>query len=280
VKVGNEPAARPQSGLNQADIVFEEPIEGAITRLIAVFQCHSTNTVGPIRSTRWTDDQLLPMFGHAAFAYAGGIIPEEELVPQAGLIDLSFSKPISAYRRSSNRVPPDNLYANTAGLWHAAHSRVVPRPVFSYSRQSPPGRPVGGVTLAFSGVYTDSWRWTPRSNDWVWYVGSTLQKDGGTGPPVTTTNVLVLYVHTFTTQWVEDSLGSHGVGSRTTGSGSALLLRNGRAIKAKWHRAKRTQPFRITDATTGHPLPLAPGRTWVELLPVTVTTSGLTLLPR
>lgn len=75
VKVGNDPAARPRSGLAGADIVIEEPVERAMTRLIAVYQCHQAADVGPVRSTRWTDTRILGQFGRAGFAFAGGPSP-------------------------------------------------------------------------------------------------------------------------------------------------------------------------------------------------------------
>lgn len=275
IKVGNEPPARPQSGLNHADIVFEEPIEGAITRLLAVYQCQTDSRVGPVRSTRWVDSQLLPQFGHPGFGYAGGITPDTNLVSASGIKDLNFITYASAFHRSSTRQAPDNLYADTAALWAYDSSHTLPPAVFSYSTTAPAGRPVGGISLVYSGIYSSGWRWNASGGNWSWYVNSVPQQDAN-GSPVTATNVVVIDVHTYPGPYVEDALGSHGVRSQTTGSGSAIVLRNGQAITATWSRSGTGRPFRLTDPRTGKVIALAPGRTWVELFPVTATS---TLLP-
>ena len=75
VKVENLPDARPQFGLDKADIVFEEPVEGGITRFIAVFQCHTAARIEPVRSARLVDAQILEPLGRILFAYSGAIQP-------------------------------------------------------------------------------------------------------------------------------------------------------------------------------------------------------------
>src|ERR1019366_966916 len=75
VKIGNDPASRPQSGLDNADIVYEEMAEGGITRYMAVFQCQNAPVIGPTRSVRWDDWNVLQQYQHAILAYSGGIAP-------------------------------------------------------------------------------------------------------------------------------------------------------------------------------------------------------------
>jgi hypothetical protein len=263
IKIGNEPAARPQSGLDDADIVFEEPIEGAITRLLAVYQCRDSAKVGPVRSTRWIDDQLLPMFGHPAFAFAGGINPDEDLVRATHLVDLNFTIASDAFHRSTDRTAPDNLFTNTAALWGKAGSGGPPSPVFSYSSAAATGRAVSSVTVAYSSYYSSGWRW--ESGTWVWYVNGAANPDAS-GSPVTVTNVVILDVRTVPGPYVEDSTGNHGVRSITVGSGRGLLLRGGTLVPITWSRSAADAPFvlRAGNATAT----LSPGRTWVMLVPV------------
>lgn len=265
IKVGNDPAARPQSGLNQADIVFEEPIEGAITRLLAIYQCHGAPAVGPVRSTRWIDAQLLPQFGHPGFAFAGGIIPDEQLIRSSGVFDLNFTHYYGLYRRISSRVAPENLYASTAALWGADKSRVLPRPIFSYSASTTLGRPSGGANLAFSGIADVAWHWDASAGVWVRYDNGAIDYEAD-GRPVLASNVVIERVNTYPGPIPEDSQGALGVRSVTVGAGAATVLRNGREIPARWSRANIHQPTRISTPS-GAPISLNPGSTWVELLP-------------
>jgi hypothetical protein len=269
VKIGNNPAARPQSGLDHADIVFEEPIEGAITRLIAVFQCQGAKLVGPIRSTRWIDVQDLSQIHPAAFAFAGGINPDRHLVASSNLIDLDFFRYYHpTFFRSSSRPAPNNLYSTTKALWGLVKVHRAPSPIFTYSSKPPPsGTAVTGARLVWSSIMEVTWKWDASAKRWVRYYGSTINRDAD-GNAVDTSNVLVLRVTTSKGPYVEDSEGAHGVHSHTVGSGSAVLLRNGRAYQAHWSRSSIDEPWRITDAKTHNVLTLAPGRTWVELLPV------------
>lgn len=269
VKIGNNPAARPQSGLDHADVVFEEPIEGAITRLIAVFQCQEAKLVGPIRSTRWIDVQDLSQIHPAAFAFAGGINPDRSLVASSNLIDLDFFRYYHpTFFRSSSRPAPNNLYSTTAGLWGLVKVQRAPSPIFTYSSAPPAGgTAVSGASLVWSSIMEVGWQWDASAKRWVRYYGSTINRDAD-GNGVDASNVLVLRVTTTPGPYSEDSEGDHGVRSQTVGSGSAVLLRNGEAYQAHWSRSSIDQPWRITSATTGKVLPLAPGRTWVELLPV------------
>jgi len=87
VKIGNEPAARPQSGLNEADIVYDTPAEGGVQRYIAIFQCEAPALVGPVRSVRWVDWHVLQDFSHVELAYAGGIQPNQDTVASLKFID-------------------------------------------------------------------------------------------------------------------------------------------------------------------------------------------------
>src|SRR5207249_9034733 len=92
IKVENLPAARPQTGLDQADIVYEEPVEAGITRFIAVFQCQEAPRVEPVRSGRLTDPDILVQFDHPLFGYAGGVPQVKRKVIQTGLVDVNYLK--------------------------------------------------------------------------------------------------------------------------------------------------------------------------------------------
>ncbi|MCL4414381.1 MAG: DUF3048 domain-containing protein [Actinobacteria bacterium] len=265
VKIGNNPSALPQSGLSHADVVFEEPIEGAITRLLAIFQCHEAQRVEPVRSTRWIDSQLLPQFGHPGFAFAGGILPDEHLIARSGVFDLDFTRYYDAYSRSSSRYAPNNLYTSTKRLWAIDKSRTPPKPIFSFSKIPPPGTTLSAVDLTWSSIASVQWKWDPTSATWVRYLGGQPETTAA-GDTVQAANVVVETVHVTAGPYAEDAQLAHGVRSQTVGSGPALVMRNGIAITATWERSSIYNPTRFIGRS-GAPISLAPGNTWVELLP-------------
>src|ERR1035438_10429084 len=119
VKVENLPQARPQWGLEAADIVFEEPVEGGITRFIAVYQCHVVSRIEPVRSGRLVDVGILAPLGRILFAYSGAIQPVVNAIDSGTslLQDVGANRAPGAYYRDPTRVAPHNLATSTAALW-------------------------------------------------------------------------------------------------------------------------------------------------------------------
>lgn len=268
IKVGNNPGARPQSGLSQADVVFEEPIEGAITRLLAVFQCHGAPQVGPVRSTRWIDLQLLEQLGHPIFGFAGGIDPDRALVASSPLFDADFFRYYDLYTRDQSQLAPNNLYVATSSLWQLDKSQRPPPALFSYSTSPPTGsavEPATSAQLTYSSIYEVSWQWQALSGRWLRFYG-TSPANGASGTQLSATNVVIERVATVPGPYVEDAEGDYGVHSITVGRGPATVLRNGVAVKGYWERSSPDQITRLVTAS-GHRIDLAPGSTWVELVP-------------
>ncbi|MGC8512404.1 MAG: DUF3048 domain-containing protein [Acidimicrobiales bacterium] len=266
VKIGNDPAARPQSGLSNADIVFEEPIEGNITRLLAVYQCQEAPEIGPVRSTRWIDTQLLGQFGHPAFAFAGGIIPDVNLVADSSVYNLDLFTHSQASTRITSRYAPENLYTSTSALWALDPSKTPPSPIFHYGKPSEPGTPTSEATLLFSGILNVQWRWDASTAKWVRLYAGVPNVDAD-GTPVTATNVVIERVTTSPGTIPEDVNGALGVHSQTVGSGQVTILTGGSAYNATWSRPNTSVPTQFVGPN-GQPVNLAPGSTWVELLPV------------
>lgn len=274
VKVGNNPSARPQSGLSQADVVFEEPIEGAITRLLAVFQCHGAPQVGPVRSTRWIDAQLLEQLGHPIFGFAGGINPDRALIASSSLFDADFFRYYDLYTRDQSQLAPNNLYVATSDLWGLDKSHRPPPALFSYSATAPGGsavqpegtvEPVTSAQLIYSTIYEVTWQWQASSGRWLRSYG-TSPADGASGAQLSATNVVIERVATVPGSYVEDAEGDYGVHSITVGRGRATVLRSGVAVEGYWERSSPDQITRLVTAS-GHRIDLAPGNTWVELVP-------------
>ncbi len=155
VKVENLPQARPQWGLDKADIVFEEPVEGGITRFIAVFQCQNADRIEPVRSARLVDPKILEPLGRMLIAYSGAIQPAiGEIDSKTSLLsDLSDNWASGAYWTDPNRYAPHNLVTSTSALYSAAaglhYPEKPPTPIFSYGRPVLGGYPAAVVNLNF-----------------------------------------------------------------------------------------------------------------------------------
>jgi Protein of unknown function (DUF3048) N-terminal domain/Protein of unknown function (DUF3048) C-terminal domain len=270
IKVENLPAARPQTGLSWADIVYEEPVEGGITRFIAVYQCTDASRVEPVRSARLTDIDILLQFGKPLLGYSGGNAHVLRAVAGSGVIDLSFetSRASAAYHRDSNRVAPHNLYTSTRGLYSAGkglYDPTPPEPVFTYEKKAPKdAEKVTEVHVPFS-IYSDVfWKWSSSKKKWLRFHG-TEPHVSSDGTQFSATNVIVQVVKTELTDQV-DKNGVTSPKAITVGKGKAYIFRNGKVIVGTWSRDSADQATTFKDKD-GNEIPLAPGQTWVELLP-------------
>ena len=279
IKIGNYPGDRPSAGLNQADIVFEEPVEGAITRLLAVFQCRGAALVGDLRSTREPDVAILSQLSDPLFVHAGGIAPVIALLAQAPLIDdnLYTGSRGSAIITEASRVAPYATFVNTAALWAFNPTDTTPpAPIFHYSAKLPAGAVPGSgqsVHIPFSSVSDVTWTWNPARGYLRSYSGQPdILLDGS---QTTAANVVIMTVQTTNGPWVENSEGGLEVQVQATGTGPLLVMRNGAAIAGTWSRSSLTQPAALTTSS-GAPITLQPGNTWVELVPagIPVTPTG------
>lgn len=260
IKVENYPDARPQAGLNSADIVYEEPVEGGITRFIAIFHCDEESRVGPVRSARTTDPDVLAQFGKPVFAYAGGAPNVERDVANADLLPLDETTGGRAFTRDEGREAPHNLYADTESLYRVAKAgATIPQPVFVYAEKvEQRSRRVSTVHLPFSSTYADVyWFWKGKARGWTRSHGTEphISEDG---KPISASNVVV--------QVVDVVIGPRGSSPHVDlrGSGRVYVFRNGRMIVGRWERDSLRDVTRLVTRD-GEEIALAPGRTWVEL---------------
>ncbi|HVB00339.1 MAG TPA: DUF3048 domain-containing protein [Acidimicrobiales bacterium] len=272
VKIGNEPqGARPQSGLNAADIVYDTPAEGGVMRYVAVYQCDNATAIGPTRSVRYVDWHIIRQFVHPILAYANGIIPDVNVVDASKWISSAdlLTNAAKATYRTTDRQPPDNLYTSTAQLYSLFPAATTPPPpVFRYSTTTPAGaKPISHVEINFSYNTDVVWTWT--STDWThsYANGSSLSPDidNLSNTQVTTDNVVIEIVKYHFGRWPESPGATGDVESQTLGSGPGYILRDGTMIRVTWHRHSLINPDTFTNAA-GQPVALAPGRTWVEML--------------
>lgn len=282
VKIGNDPASRPQSGLDQADIVYEEMAEGGITRYMAVYQCQSAPLIGPVRSVRWDDWTILQQYGHPILAYSGGIIPWTNIVaslPWLFNANGSIYPTANAYYRYNSSAPPANLgapynyYTSTAPLWALDRTgRTPPPPMFRYSAKAPRlARPASSASISFSGASDVVWKWSAGADAWMRYYAAQPDQNPN-GQQLHATNVVIQIVATRIGPYDESGPNSGDVESLTVGSGTVYVLRNGKVEKGTWTRPALGDGTKLTFAN-GTPITLAPGNTWIEVAPTTTPVS-------
>lgn len=261
VKIDNGPGARPQSGLNAADIVYEENVE-QITRFAAVFHSQLADPVGPIRSGRTQDIELLGSLNRPLFAWSGGNSAVTSAVRRSDLRDIGALTEYGpgGYFRSSSRNAPHNLYASGPDLMSLAPDDATPPPPqFTYRSATDEllGEPVTSVRLSMDGVRVE----------WTWDAGSTAFVRNQAGEPhvdsdgeqLNAANVVVLFVN-----YRPSPADNRSPEAVTLGTGTAWVLVEGRWVEGTWTRNDRLAPIELSD-TQGRTIGLTPGRTWVEL---------------
>lgn len=257
VKVDNAPAARPPTGVDAADVVYVEPVEGGISRLVAVFASRVPPVVGPVRSARQTDLRLLPQFGNPALAFSGAapeLLPE---IASAPVLSASQADEPGAYFRGPGTAPHDlfvrpEQLPDGAGWSPAAPLRVGPPP--------PGGRPSGGERISYPAAEIG---FRPVPGGWSVSMG---------GEPLTTAGGVPLRAGSVVLQEVDvrdsalaDVAGNVSPYADTVGEGRAVVLRDGKSYDARWSRPK---PGTGTEYTTpgGDPIAFAPGQVWAVLV--------------
>lgn len=282
VKVENTPAARPQSGLERADVVYEELVEGGITRFIAIFHSHNAGEVGPVRSARLADPDILREYGKPLFAYSGGATYVKRYIDQSGaVVAMQYGRVPRPFRRVSFRSAPHNLYTATKRLYAAApEGGSAPPQVFTFGELPPPPQPSPspgespepvkyrkgrGVTIHFStSTFEARWRYDRDRRLYLRSHGSSTHRTRS-GKRVSARNVLVMLVQTKLSDHI-DAAGNPTPDTIVTGGGKAFLLRDGVRVEGRWRRPKVGDPTRFVDKF-GRRFVFARGTTWVELVP-------------
>lgn len=266
IKFDNTPQAHPQYGINRADVVYEEIVEGGITRLAAIFNSNLPTKVGPVRSVRRTDREIVFPIG-GIFAFSGGAqyaITSIETAP-VKLIDQSNAG--AAMFRDPTRPPPHNLFANAELLMKEGGKVHPPPALFTYvsRRARAVGAPVGSFTVNFLSGFAASYQWDGKTHDWLRSIFGAPDMTAS-GVRVAPTNVIVMSVN------YDGGVGVEGSYAQMVGSGPVEIFSDGRLQKGKWFR--RNIRLRTAYRTaSGKVITLRPGQTWVELLATGETVS-------
>ena len=274
VKIDNYPDGRPQSGLDKADIVFEEPVEGGITRYAAVFQCNNAGLIGPVRSARNIDIGLLGQLGNPLLAHVGGINPVIANINASPIVNVDLGASDSLQIHPPGRVSPDADFTST-GIVYGTHPNMTtpPQPLFTYSNDPlAGGSPVYSVNIDFSGTSNVTWKYNNALHAFQRFYNGNAPDVLMDGVVNTAANVVVQYVPISYGPWVENDQGGLEVQAADypNASGTAEIFRSGYAFPATWHRGALGSPTQFVNAF-GVPIPLQPGQTWVELVPSTIT---------
>jgi len=265
VKVSNDPGARPQTGINDADIVFEAWGAGP-TRFATIWHSRDADFVGPIRSCREQDVNLVGSFNRALFACSGGNPGNIALLRDSDLMLITEGKG-PGWELDPGRKRPHKTHANTADLRsNAGPDRSGPPQQFHYravGEAATVGDPMAGFDLHMQQVYMQ-WRYDPDSNTYLRSQGNTKAK-GGTphkltdGKQVSSDNVIINFL-----DYEPSHTDARSPDGRTTGTNPALIFTGGRLVVGSWTRDDRLNPFAFTDQA-GAPVLLTPGRTFIEL---------------
>lgn len=260
IKIENTPEARPQSGLDSADVVYEEVVDGGITRFWGVFNSAAPENVGPIRSVRAMDPGILAVLQGVA-AFSGGTEDNVALVRAVpGVVTVDENNAADAFFREPTRPAPHNLYGKTALLWQRGGQPVPPKPLFTYLPEGATfagGESVASFHANYDQGYDATYVWDAAASGWKRFqrTNEPFMAAGTPEVQIAPTNVIVQFV----------PYAGAGEGE-LFGSGEAWVFSNGQLTRGTWAHIYPDAATTFNDAA-GQPISLTPGRTWVELFP-------------
>jgi hypothetical protein len=268
VKIDNVNPARPQWGLSAADMVFVEEVEAGLTRIAAVYNSSMPNKVGPVRSARISDLEIMEQFGTPAFAYSGAQQRFLPLIDQANLINASHGLNGKLYTRQTDKNAPHNLTVDLGALVSSLTGISGAKDMgWTFSDVPATG---GTTTNSFSAKWPASRvgaQWDGTNNAWVIALDNKPASDAVTNQPMFAKNIIVQYVEQLADSGFQDKSGNKTPLIQSVGSGKAILMRDGQRFEANWSRTMATSPTTYTVGATNYVF--APGQTWVLYVPET-----------
>ncbi len=296
IKIENDPAARPQSGLDRACIVYEEECEGGVTRFLAIYLDKNVESLGPVRSARPADVDIAFPF-NPLFCHCGGAPPTISMVKASGIPDLDEMSWPGAYWRSGSRRAPHNLYSSTTRLRQAGEatypyqgtpaapfvylsddeqarmesdrSRQIRKDLAKQARPDPDYVPaftvVTNVHIPYDPICVVDYRYDSSTGRFLRFVQGRPHTELTTGQQLNADTVIVQYVTT-TPSGIVDVNKADTPNLGILGAGRAQVFVRGRVIEADWSKPARDVHTSFTDSA-GRAVRIKPGITWVELVP-------------
>lgn len=268
VKIENNPAAYPLSGLEDAEIVFEEEVEGGLTRFMAIYHCTDVKKAGPVRSARIVDPALMSPIT-LIMANAGGNDIVRKALDKAGIIVIdedAAGKAMTRVARPGVSLE-HTLYGNTKLLRDIGQKKFddpPPGDLFAFGPPPSGGKKAKGVTLHFVASSDITYRW--NGSKWLRFQEGQPFRSEANGQ-ITVDN-LIIEQHTVNySKTIVDAAGNPSIEiADEIGSGTAFLFRDGMIFKGKWTRKSLDSPV-VYTTTGGDVFTLHEGNTWIELLP-------------
>ncbi|OGK21113.1 hypothetical protein A2866_02855 [Candidatus Roizmanbacteria bacterium RIFCSPHIGHO2_01_FULL_39_8] len=297
VMIENSTEARPQSGLNSADIIYEAVAEGGITRFLAIFYCNDASYVGPVRSARIYFVKLLQGYGdYPLYAHVGGANTDGPADALGEIDDIGwglyndlnqFAVPFPNfwrdYERLPNRVTEHTVYTNTTKLWDFAKTKRnltnVDKKGVAWDQQFKPwtfkddakqgergsADKIGfGFWDQFGADYGVTWNYDKVTNSYKRVNGGQPHLDKNTGKQIEAKNVIVIFANESP---ANDGYPGGHILYKLTGSGEGIVFENGKATKVTWNKKDEESQLTFFDQN-GKGIDLVRGLTWVEILPI------------
>jgi len=233
VKIDNIVFARPQTGLTHADIVYVLPVEGGLSRFLAIFSSHYPRVIGPVRSAREDDLELLRQFGRPAFAYSGATAALLPYIHRHARIVNLYAGTASGYYRDFSRIAPYNLYAHTKQLLAQSAGASKARDIgFRFGPPPPGGKAIPSASVSYPAA-SFRFTWSAARGRWLVSIDGAraMTTDGGRLAPAT---VVIQHTTVRTSRFLE--YGSRPPYAQSVGSGTAVVLRDGKAWTVHWSR--------------------------------------------
>ncbi|GAB4533247.1 MAG: hypothetical protein Kow0063_14990 [Anaerolineae bacterium] len=269
VRVGNDPGARPQVGLGEADLVYEEIVEWWVTRFTAVYLSRAPEMVAPIRSARLINTQLTQQFDAALVNSGGsdGVRWELSQLPIVNLDEYFWPQPYF-YRENQGwqtRLAV-NLVAAHQLMEREGMAAAVSLRGFLFSDEPVGGDPARSISIPYPRQTSQTeWRYDPDSGRYLRWVSGEPLLDFASGQQISAANVIIYYAEHLPTDIVEDSNGATSIRIIVNGEGRAKICRDGMVIEGLWRTDGTQTPEFVFP--NGQPIPLKPGNSWIEVVP-------------
>lgn len=262
-KIDNTSASRPRTGVALADVVYVEPVEAGLTRLLCVWSSRMPAEIGPVRSGRETDVDLLANYGKVAFAFSGGSAATVAALEQGSQVNLSNDASGVGFYRAGNRRAPYNVIGRTSALLARAGGSVPPAdPGFRFGPAPTGGAPATDVSTSWPASRI-SLQYDAGRKQWRVVIDGVPDVDADGNPHYAGT-VVVQHVPVRESANV-DVNGVHTPLATVVGSGQAEVLRDGQVWRGTWSRASAQAP---TSFMVGSQvMSMASGPVWVLLVP-------------
>lgn len=267
VKIDDTRPAHPQIGVEDADIVYIEQVEGGLTRLAAIFSSKIPQLIGPVRSARISDIELLQQYGRVGFSYSGAQTKMRPVIAAADLEDLGAQNHSSTiYTTDPNRIPPYAMVLRADLLMQFVKDRNISLAQskamgWSFGDAPTGGQEIDSVHISWPASSYDA-HWSQEENRWL--LDHSSEPDISASGTRLGASTLVVQMVSITDSIYKDKVGGITPVSATVGSGRGYILRNGRVYQALWSRPDATSGTQWRTST-GEEITFAQGHIWVAL---------------